>query len=112
MQARGRADVDEVEVAGEEILQAGDSGGDAELAGDGRGAPGVDVAEDGDLVEVGERLVALDVRGADAGADDADRADRPGRRGRVVVTSCSRIVGVAFRSLGCGSTVLQDATGS
>ena len=26
----------------------------------------------GDLVHVGERLVGLDVRGADAGADDAD----------------------------------------
>ncbi len=54
VQVRRGADVDEVEVAGEEVVEGGDGGRDAVLAGDGGGAGGVDVAEDRDLVEVGE----------------------------------------------------------
>ena len=49
-----------------------DCGGDGEPPRDRGAAHGVDVAERRDLVHVGERLVGLDVRGADPGADDAD----------------------------------------
>ncbi len=51
-----------------------------------RAAGGVDVAERRDLVHLGQRLVGLDVRGADPRADDADLEPRhaalAGRRRR------------------------------
>ena len=83
VQARGRADVDDVEVAVEQRLKPVDGRRDAEPLGDGVGAGGVDVAERRNLVHLRQRLVGLDVRGADARADDADlqpgHAAPPGR---------------------------------
>jgi hypothetical protein len=72
VQPRGRADVDDVEIALEQPLEPVDGGGDGELRRHRLPALGVDVAERRDLVQVGELPVALDVRGADARPDDSD----------------------------------------
>ncbi len=72
VQRRRGADVDDVEVAREKVVQPLQRRGDAELLRHRPAARRVDVAERGHFVEIGQGGIAFDVRSADPGADDAD----------------------------------------
>ena len=79
VQPRGGANIDDVEVARQQVVERADRCGDAEPRRDLRAASGVDVAEHRHLVHLWQRLVGLDVRGADPRADHADLEPGHGR---------------------------------
>ena len=72
MQVRRRGDVDDVEIALEQGFERGRRVGDGVLGGDLGDLVGVDVAEGGDLIKLGQIAIGGDMGGADTAADDAD----------------------------------------